>query len=103
NFGFLQNMGTQKVLYLTPSFRKGIEKMMSKTPPLLADAYRLMNSKGIFPNIGDAESAFGTAIQLIKGVDGAGAAVDVLKKAPAAIRDLGKEVYEVMEIVVKEE
>lgn len=103
NFGFLQNMGTQKVLYLTPSFKKGVEKLMSKTPPLLADAYRLMNSKGIFPNIGDAESAFGTAIQLLKGVDGAGSAVDVLKKAPAAIKDLGKEVYEVMDILVKEE
>ena len=102
NFGFLQNMNTQKVLFLTPAFKQGVESLMSKTPPLLADAYRLMNTTGIFPNVGDAESSFGTAIQLLKGIDGAGSAVEAFFKRND-ITDLGKEVYEVLEVKVKEE
>jgi hypothetical protein len=102
NFGFLQNMNTQKVLFLTPAFKNGVESLMSKTPPLLADAYRLMNTSGIFPNVGDAESSFGTAIQLLKGIDGAGNPVEAFFKRND-ITDLGKEVYEVLELKVKEE
>jgi len=102
NFGFLQNMNTQKVLFLTPAFKNGVESLMSKTPPLLADAYRLMNTSGIFPNVGDAESSFGTAIQLLKGVDDFGNPVEAFFKRKD-ITDLGKEVYEVLELKVKEE
>ncbi len=62
NFGFLQSTNTQKALFLTPAFAKQASdvvpgKLLSKTPPLFVDAYRLMGSKAIFPNIGDAESA----------------------------------------------
>ena len=70
NFGFLQNMGTQKVLFMTPGFKPDVETLLSKTPPLLADSFRLLNSKGIFPNIGNIETDFGQAISLLKGLDG---------------------------------
>lgn len=71
NFGFLQSTNTQKVLFLTPSFQKLAADnlpgmLLSKTPPLFADAYRLISSKGIFPNIGDAVNSFGDAIALTK-------------------------------------
>ena len=39
---------------------------MSRTPPLFADAFRIVNSKAIFPNIGDAVSNFGEVISLLK-------------------------------------
>jgi hypothetical protein len=102
NFGFLQNMNTQKVLFLTPAFKNGLESLMSKTPPLLADSYRLMNTNGIFPNVGNAETTFGTAIQLLKGIDGAGNAAEAFFK-PGVIDNLGKEMYEVLELKAKEE
>jgi hypothetical protein len=102
NFGFLQNMNTQKVLFLTPAFKNGVESLMSKTPPLLADSYRLMNTNGIFPNVGNAENAFGTAIQLLKGIDGAGNAVEAFSK-PGIADNLGNQLYEVLELKAKEE
>ena len=102
NFGFLQNMNTQKVLFLTPAFKNGVQSLMSKTPPLLADAYRLINTNGIFPNVGDAENAFGTAMQLLKGIDGAGNAVEAFAKS-GVLDNLGKELYEVLELKAKEE
>ncbi|MEI6757525.1 MAG: hypothetical protein WCK85_06700 [Chlorobium sp.] len=106
NFGFLQNMNTQKVLFLTPSFKKGVDSLLSKTPPLLADAYRLMNGNGIFPNISDAETTFGTAIQLLKGVDSSikdPGSFDVFNKMPPTVTDVGKEVWELMGLHAKEE
>jgi hypothetical protein len=75
NFGILQNMGTQKALFLTPSFKNLEKTLLSKTPPLFADAYRMMTGKGIFPNIGDAVTDFGKAFSLMQGIDGAGNAV----------------------------
>jgi hypothetical protein len=111
NFGFLQSMNTQKVLFLTPSFKPGVESLLTKTPPLLADAYRLMNGKGIFPNIGDAQSAFGTAIQLLKGVDSTKILPSPAPPPPtieafhqlAGVTDLGSKVWEVMSLDAKEE
>jgi hypothetical protein len=50
NYGFLQTTDTQKALFLTPSFRLGTDKLLSKTPPLFADAFRIVRSKAIFPN-----------------------------------------------------
>ncbi|EOZ95225.1 hypothetical protein A33Q_3430 [Indibacter alkaliphilus LW1] len=64
NFGFLQSTSTQKALFLTPSFMPNSKKLLSKTPPLFVDAYRLMRSNSIFPNIGDASSNFGEAVPL---------------------------------------
>ena len=75
NFGLLQNMGTQKALFLTPSFKFDEKTLLSKTPPLFADAYRMMTGKGIFPNIGDAVTSYGKAFSLMQGVDGAGNAI----------------------------
>jgi hypothetical protein len=66
NYGFLQSTETQKALFLTPSFQQGIGTLMSKTPPLFADAFRIVNSKAIFPNIGNAVNSFGDVIPLIK-------------------------------------
>lgn len=100
NFGFLQNLNSQKVLFLTPSFKNGINSLLSKTPPLLADAYRLMNTNSVFPNIGDAESNFGTAIQLLNGK-----AENTVLKAFAEVKDGvnqvmdgGKQVLEILSI-----
>ena len=69
NFGFLQSTATQKALFLTPSYAKATEMLLSKTPPLFADAYRLMTGKGIFPNIGNAIDNFGKVMPLLN-VDG---------------------------------
>lgn len=69
-FGFLQSTGENKVLFRNPLFDKGIEKLKGSIPDI-ADAYRLMNSKGIFPKveglpkldeIGDAANKFGVKI-----------------------------------------
>ncbi len=100
NFGFLQNMGTQKVLFMTPGFKKGVESLLSKTPPLLADSSRLLNSKGIFPNIGDAESNFGQAISLLKGVGAGNNPLDAFNKIN--LPDAG-DVLNVLQLKAKEE
>ena len=102
NFGFLQNLPTQKVLFLTPAFSTAQQFLLSKTPPLLADSYRLLNSKGIFPNIGIAEGAdFGTAISLLKGVDAVHAAKEAF--SDSGLLDAGKKAYQLLEINAKEE
>jgi hypothetical protein len=66
NYGFLQTTDTQKALFLTPSFKQGMETLLSKTPPLFVDAFRIVNSKAIFPNIGNAATNFGDAISLLR-------------------------------------
>lgn len=100
NFGFLQNMGTQKVLFMSPGFKKGVESLLSKTPPLLADSSRLLNSKGIFPNIGDADSNFGQAISLLKGIGGGNNPLDAFNKIN--LPDAG-DVLNVLQLKAKEE
>ncbi len=96
NFGLLQSTGTQKALFLTPAFANGVNQLMSKTPPLFADAYRLMTGKSIFPNIGDAVTNFGKIVPLLKGVDNLGNAVDAFKQN--VLEDGGKKVFELLEI-----
>jgi hypothetical protein len=49
-FGFLQSTGENKVLFRNPLFEKGVDILKGSIPDL-ADAYRLMNSKGIFPKL----------------------------------------------------
>ena len=100
NFGFLQNMGTQKVLFMTPGFKTGVESLLSKTPPLLADSSRLLNSKGIFPNIGDIENDFGQAISLLKGVGAGNNPLDAFNKIN--LPDAG-DVFDVLQLKAKEE
>src|SRR5665213_2785346 len=57
NYDFLQNTGTQKVLYQLPAYVTGVTQLLSKGNafPLakFADAFHLLNSTGIFPNPGD--------------------------------------------------
>lgn len=69
-FAFLQCTGENKVLFRNPLFEKGVNLLKGSVPDL-ADAYRLMNSKGIFPKvenlpkmdkIGDAAAKFGMHI-----------------------------------------
>jgi hypothetical protein len=65
NFGLLQSTDTQKALFRLPSFRTGSDQLFSNTPDF-ADAYKLLNSTGVFPNIQDtlpmALGAFETRI-----------------------------------------
>ncbi|GEM_PF-2643356 len=49
-FGFLQNVGPQKLLFLNPSFNQS-EKILHSTSQLLADSYHLVKSNAIFPSI----------------------------------------------------
>ncbi len=53
-YGFLQSTGENKVLFRNPFFEKGADKdLLKSSVPDLADAYRLMNSKGVFPKLED--------------------------------------------------
>lgn len=53
NYGLLQSTNTQKALFRLPSFKEGLDQLLG-APPDFADAYRILNSKGIFPNVQDA-------------------------------------------------
>ena len=68
-FAFLQNTDTQKVLYRNPYFQAG-ENLLHSTKPDLGDAYRLLNSKGVFPNLDNLPSidldAAGCATKIIE-------------------------------------
>lgn len=55
NFGLLQSTGTQKALFRQPGFQDGVSQLLSLKPDF-ADAYRILNSAGIFPNVQDALS-----------------------------------------------
>jgi len=106
NFGFLQNLTSQKVLFLTPSFLKDRSAVLSKTPPLLADAYRLLNTKGIFPNIGNADTNLGAAIQLLTGKSDEGQVLQAFHKVSGSsgdVLDAGKQVFEILKVEAKDE
>jgi hypothetical protein len=55
NYGLLQSTNTQKALFRLPGFAEGVNELKSAVPDF-ADSYRLVNSKGIFPKIQDAEA-----------------------------------------------
>ena len=93
NYGFLLTTDTQKVLFLTPAYKilaaGDKPTLLSKTPPLFVDAFRIVNSKGIFPNVRDADASFGDAISLYsKGTE----------FAQNGLTDNGKKVLELMQI-----
>jgi hypothetical protein len=50
HYGVVQSTGTQKLLFDVPQFTPGTFKLKS-AQTYYADAYKLLNSKGIFPNI----------------------------------------------------
>ena len=87
NYGFVQNTDTQKALFLTPAFELGKKQLFSKTPPLFVDAFRIVNSKAIFPNIGNAETDLGDAISLI---------TSGTEFGKGALQDIGKDVWSLM-------
>ena len=89
NYGFLQSTDTQKALFLTPAFEIGKKQLFSKTPPLFVDAFRIVNSKSIFPNIGNAENNLGHAISLI---------TNGTEFSKGALKDIGKDVWSLMDI-----
>ena len=89
NFGYLQTTETQKALFLTPAYREGLGQLLSITPPLFADAFRIVGSKAIFPNIGDAVSNFGDVISLVKNGN---------EFITNALQDAGQPVRELMQI-----
>lgn len=53
-FGYIQNTGTQKLLLVDPSYDTNKLGKLLTEAPLLADSFRLLNSKGPFPNLGNA-------------------------------------------------
>lgn len=58
SYGFLQNTDTQKVLFKNPEFQMDVKRLLlnHKSVPKIADAYRLLNSAGIFPNLADTHN-----------------------------------------------
>ena len=89
NYGILQSTDTQKALFLTPAFEIGKKQLFSKTPPLFVDAFRIVNSKAIFPNIGNAENDLGDAISLI---------TSGTEFTKGALKDIGKDVWSLMDV-----
>ncbi len=53
HYGVVQSTGTQKLLFDVPQFTPGDAKLKS-AQTYFADAYKLLNSKGPFPNIANA-------------------------------------------------
>lgn len=53
NYGVVQSTGTQKLLFDQPHFTSNDKKLKS-AETYFADAYKLLNSKGIFPNVANA-------------------------------------------------
>jgi hypothetical protein len=98
NFGFLQTTSSQKALFLTPSYGIDVPKLLSKTPPIFADAYRLMTGNGIFPNIGNAITDFGKAMPMDKVYEGA---AQVKAFVDSAFSDGTQKALEVMEVLAQ--
>jgi hypothetical protein len=55
-YSFLQATGTQKLLFRRPSFLVGEPTKIGTETPDLADAFRLLRCKAIFPNLADTLS-----------------------------------------------
>ena len=53
HYGVVQSTGTQKLLFDVPQFTPGDPKLKS-AQTYFADAYKLLNSKGPFPNVANA-------------------------------------------------
>jgi hypothetical protein len=53
HYGLLQSTDTQKALFRKPRFKLNTSELLAEAPDF-ADAYRLINSKSLFPNVQDA-------------------------------------------------
>lgn len=96
NFGYLQSTATQKALFLTPAYGLAQKMLLSKTPPIFADAYRMMTGSSIFPNIGNAIDNFGKAMPMLNGIDSAGQATKAF--VTNALSDGGTKVFEILKV-----
>lgn len=68
-YGYVQNTGTQKLLLGDPRYDLNNPLAMLSEAPLLADSFRLLNSKGPFPNMGNAlqvENAVESATKILE-------------------------------------
>src|SRR5262249_49495569 len=54
HYGVVQSTGTQKLLFDVPKFTPGAAFLKSEQT-YFADAYKLLNSKGPFPNVANAQ------------------------------------------------
>ena len=58
NYGILQSTGTQKLLFNIPQFLPPLlnagKKQLLSDNTYFADAYKLLNAKGVFPNVANA-------------------------------------------------
>jgi hypothetical protein len=66
-----------------------VQKLLSKTPPLFADGFRIASSKALFPNVGNAVNDFGDAISLLKNNS---------EFTKTNLLDAGQQVMEVMQV-----
>ncbi|NRF41637.1 hypothetical protein [Pedobacter foliorum] len=69
-YGYVQNTGTQKLLLSDPRYDKNTPLKLITEAPLLADSFRLLNSKGPFPNLGNVlkiEDVLESATDIIPG------------------------------------
>lgn len=53
HYGVLQSTGTQKLLFDVPQFTPN-QALLKSADTFFADAYKLLNSKGVFPNVANA-------------------------------------------------
>ena len=82
-YSFLQTTGTQKLLFRRPSFSTSEPHKIKTETPDLADAFRLLKSTTIFPNLANTLSLPDGVKQLLLTGDGTGLKFDdALFKAP---------------------
>ncbi|MEO7768683.1 MAG: hypothetical protein ABIS01_14735, partial [Ferruginibacter sp.] len=87
NYGVLQSTGTQKLLFnipqfLPPALNAGKKQLLSDNT-YFADAYKLLNAKGIFPNVANA-----------LGLTAAQKAVDIVGEGMMKLLDAGNKPFE---------
>ncbi len=63
HYGVVQSTGTQKLLFDVPQFTPG-ETTLKSAQTYFADAYKLLNSKGPFPNVANALGLTGAERQV---------------------------------------
>ncbi|RYZ62776.1 MAG: hypothetical protein EOO14_01255 [Chitinophagaceae bacterium] len=68
-YGYVQNTGTQKLIFPNPFYDKNIANQLLSDATKLADSFTLMNSKGIFPNIDKAINAEAVVTSITEIVD----------------------------------
>lgn len=88
NYGVLQSTGTQKLLFnipqfLPPALNAGKKQLLSDNT-YFADAYKLLNAKGVFPNVANA-----------LGLTAAQKSVDILGEGMMKLLDAANKPFEI--------